>query len=639
MILMKTKILCTIMISVLLGSTIIPSISSSSTDKKITSLDCSEQCYGFIVPLIKDENYYKEYNLSNVVYNLINDLLREKIRIFWMAENNSLSVRTINSDEIKEMIFSMGSFVIPFSDNNSVNVKIISIVCDYNESNEIEEKLTNMPIFLIMNSFSIRGFRLTEVKIAHYKNPFSTDSEIHYVNAAQKSGFFNFEFLDEKTINRLNKEDFNFFIYGYGDTEVSILCPPLNPYTGTPFFYAWEDIRYGVSTKIRNFVRDGGNYLGCCAGAQRASAGLDGMPFKFYFKFAASHTRMPVLGCLSLVDCFATLNSVNSSSNIVELEIMNNSHPIVYGMDTIVSDFYAAGPNFLDLGKNVEVISKFKNAHENLDGTPSWISSDFGEGKVILSSSHPELMDFEHNEMGCKFLSNSYYYATSEFKENIEIIASKNVSFIRNIWNQTKELVITSINNSNLFDNVTSKLEKLLDNIKYLEKELNSSLNLINKIIIDENHVIDSYSSVHFLGHFSISVVKDRYLKLSIHYMEDTIQKIEMIDRLYSQLEDDNSKNIIISLNDDLNKTVSDLNEFVNKIKSYVENYNDSLNIYQNSIFKKSKERKVHDSLHKITGNIPTLFSDIVISYFKTIKALRNNWYEYETSIIDFYGV
>ena len=52
---MKTKILCIVMISLFLGSTIIPSITSSSINNKIVSLDENTQCYGFIVPLVKLE--------------------------------------------------------------------------------------------------------------------------------------------------------------------------------------------------------------------------------------------------------------------------------------------------------------------------------------------------------------------------------------------------------------------------------------------------------------------------------------------------------------------------------------------------------------------------------------------------------
>ena len=79
------------------------------------------------MPLVERDNSSIESHFNNIADNLINDLLREKITIFWMAENKSVSVKTIDSDEIEEIFFHMGSFVIPFSDNTSLNTSLYQL--------------------------------------------------------------------------------------------------------------------------------------------------------------------------------------------------------------------------------------------------------------------------------------------------------------------------------------------------------------------------------------------------------------------------------------------------------------------------------------------------------------------------------
>jgi hypothetical protein len=630
---MKTKIFCLIMVSIFTGSTIIPSINSNSIDNKIVSIDEDTQCYGFIVPIIKTDNYSKEYNTNIISYNLVNDLIREKIKVFWTSEDKVITVRNTSSDHNADMLFNKGSFIIPFLNNDTKNKMIISIIYDYNLSNEFDKKLSNIPIYQIMTGLSIQANELEEVKTAHYRTPFATDSEINFVNTAQKCGFFNIDFLNPNNIARINKEDYNFFIYGYGDVEVSPLCPPLNPFNGQYIFYPWEDIRYGVSSQIRKYVRNGGAYLGVCGGAQKATAGARGIPLKNYLKLAAIYPRLPTIGCLALINTVGSVEQEKSA--ILSLDIVNSSHPIAYGMDETVTDFYAGGPKFLEIGENVEIISKFtQDSLNNMSGFPSWITSKFGKGKVILSSSHPEIMDFFYQETGCRFISNTFFYGTFKEENLLNLISSKNISFIKNIYNFTTNLPNQNyeiINTTNL----TSNLSNCVNRLKSLNQELNNSYNLIIEIMEKEGIELDSYSSFHFLGFFSIYVIKDRYLKYSITYLEDLINKISQINQIYN--DSINNTDFCDILKDYIinqQSMLSDIDESINELFDFSHRFNSSLIDYKNSFFKKIKNRQVHDNLHLLTQSAPEFYLKIVKNYFNSLKLLRNNWYEYEVSLV-----
>jgi glutamine amidotransferase-like uncharacterized protein len=630
---MKAKILCLITINLILGSTILP-ITTSISGHEVEILDES-LCYGFIIPLVKKEKYFVEYNLCIITYNLVNDLLREKITVFWMAENQSLYAQRIYSNENIEILFERGSYVVPFSNNNSVNTKIVSIMCDYNQSNEINENLTKVPIYLLMNNYTINGYELVEVKIAHYRNPFNTDSEIYFVNAAKKNGFLNYDFLNPKSIRSLKKEDFNFLIYGYGDLEISPFIPPLYSKYGRPLNWIWEDLRYRTSQRIRNFVNNGGSYLGVCGGAIRAASGLDSLPLNWYFDIAKQHHRMPTFGFLCLIDC--EVMYPNSTSGLTQLKIENNSHPITFGMDKFVEEYTAGSPRFIELGDNVDIISSFEDPNISVNYYPSWITSSYGKGKVILSSSHPELTEFHYNKTGCKFLGNSYYYATSEYKTNIQLSKSENITYIADVWNVTKDLEIKNNNSYNIFDNLSIKINDLINKMKEIRNELNNSYLLINKIILEENYTIDydaDKDSIHFLGRFSVHTVKERYLLESIQYLEDTIKKLTLTNNIYSYIKN-NSEIVqdIENFNDKMFQEINDANNSLSNLKIYIGEYNDSLNVYRNAKFKKVRYKQVHNMLHKITEKIPCIFSNIVKSYFDIMKFLRHNWYDFESNL------
>ena len=74
---------------------------------------------------------------------------------------------------------------------------------------------------------------------------------------------------------------------------------------------------------------------------------------------------------------------------------------------------------------NSDIIALFNNTDPSIDGTPSWISSDFGNGKIVLFSTHPEIVDYTLGHTGKTIISNALFYTTSKIKTELTIAYSK----------------------------------------------------------------------------------------------------------------------------------------------------------------------------------------------------------------------
>ena len=84
-------------------------------------------CYGVIIPIKKETCYL---GIQSSISNLINDLLRMDISVYWSLRNfNSTSIR-VNETSYKTRFFEK-VFIVPFTGEESKDKMIISIEHDY----------------------------------------------------------------------------------------------------------------------------------------------------------------------------------------------------------------------------------------------------------------------------------------------------------------------------------------------------------------------------------------------------------------------------------------------------------------------------------------------------------------------------
>ncbi len=589
----------------------------------------NEYCYGFIVPVINSENISLNNKLNNNIRNMINDLLRENISVYWIVDNVNTIVKKINNDTEFAMDFDKGSFVISFTGDNFLDLKCTAIICDYNQSNEIQENNIQVPIYLLIEPFDVDLYELSYVKIAHYKNFVLTGSEYAYVKIAEKCGFFDFDFLNERSINKLNRNNYNVIIFGYGGLELtSIGNTPLGV-----AYWVWEDIRFQTSRYIRDFVGNGGGYIGSCAAAYKATSGTVDFAIKLNFTKAAYNINLPSFGFLAISDTLTQQS--NALLDQIESKIVNNSHPVSFGLDTIIGDWVYGGPKFVNMGKNTQEIAVFHNTREDLDGTPSWISSKFGNGKVVIFSTHPEIYELHYNKVGKTAISNSLYYTTSKNIGNVNINQSRTMLFIKDVWDNTLDLKINTNNDLNIFQDIKSNANQLTNKMKNITNTLNETYNLITEIADDKN--IDLYEDHNyiFLGYFSTLEIKNKFLNNSIKYLEDMIFNLDKINNIYPYIQDnEDAIKQIEMLKSKITERINNSDKICLKLKNYCNDYKESIQKYQQSTLQELRENIVYFKLHKVTREIPELFSNNVKCFFNSTTALRNIWYNYETNLV-----
>jgi len=110
--------------------------SIENSDKKVDisytySVETTDfECYGFIIPLPAGNDSTSETFLNTKVRNLVNDLLREDIDIYWTSCDFSVYSKKLNSDMIYDNFFEKGDFMTPFSGEEHKDTLAIAIIFD-----------------------------------------------------------------------------------------------------------------------------------------------------------------------------------------------------------------------------------------------------------------------------------------------------------------------------------------------------------------------------------------------------------------------------------------------------------------------------------------------------------------------------
>ena len=241
---------------------------------------------------------------------MVNDFLREELTVYWAAENFTTSVLKIHDAEEQDMFFEKGTFIIPFTENNTINTKICAIICDYNKTSEIEDDV-NIQVYQLMESLNIKAHELTEVKIARYFGTRTHYTQFYQIIAIQ-CGFLDFDIVSPKTINeKLADNNFNLFIWPGGEPtrRSSYHCKKAQ----------FEEIMFNVMGAIRQFVGQGNGYIGSCYGSVKPSI------------LHLTKSRRPYFPTVRIMGTIALDPKIHGDWVICKQKILSNQIPVTYG--------------------------------------------------------------------------------------------------------------------------------------------------------------------------------------------------------------------------------------------------------------------------------------------------------------------
>ena len=590
--------------------------------------------YGIIVPIPSGEDTTIETFENSRIINMINDLLRLEITVYWSNENFTALSRRFDSNETLELSYNKGTFIIPFSGENIKDAIIISIVSDYNQTHELDaQSLIKNEVYLLEQEINVNCSKLIEPKIAqHFEKPIRYGWP-SYLQIAEADGFLTYELLIEgETEKVLNNEDFNTFIW---------------PYLPAPAKY-YEELITFMNTKainaIRRFVNNGGGFVGTCYGAYAASSGfiIPGVFSSLKYAYNPDLNRIPPAFSLSISDSIMKIN-LDAFTNlyIAKHKVVNIDHPVFYGVNETVTDFFE-GPIFTWLGKNTHPLTVFyeiKSLNDNytisnklketLIGRTSWVNSTFGRGKIILYGSHPDFVNniaplFRNNIWegdkfyGRRIIHNSIFFVISDDKAEIDY-KGYNSSFVN--------IIIENTNNLSINDSVTDEFEELYNRLGKLFNSIysfkNTTIDLKELFLNFEDENITFSENIKMLNYTNWCS------EMNLDYINKTKLSIDILKHLLPMLYEYNASivDIVKMLNDELINRLNESEKIIQQTTDIAYNIKENLNSSKISFFKKflilEQGRFILQTFEKCLKYIPKV-------YFEILKLLRYCWYNYE---------
>lgn len=394
------------------------------------------------------------------------------------------------------------------------------------------------------------------------------------------------------------------------------------------------------SQKIREFVANGGGYIGSCYGAYKASCCM--LPFPFYFKRSAYNPNLRSIGVLALSDII-TVVVPQWLDRLPEEIIINFSHPVTYGLNNPIYNIHAGGPKIVYVGENSEVIAVLHNATKSLNDTPCWVSSNFQKGKVMIFSTHPEIVDSDMHASiietgldeyyeGKKIICNSLYYTTSGNVECTTISCSKNLSHIEFLWNKSK---ITVDNNFSV--NLFSEIFKKIGNVSRCINELtNATSDLIKDVenLAKKENVDVFNTSFFYLGWLSLNIIKSN-LEKQRKYLNDVVSLLKSIERIYPLNNGSIPQDDIDVLKESLIEKIDLLNINLENTYNKSIEYSKLLKEYSKEIlFKKAKNKRLQKSARDFSIVCGKNFVYTSVMFFDSRRFIKEKWYNYESSTI-----
>ena len=314
---------------------------------------------------------------------LVNTLLHLNVSVYWLAEPLHVSV------EGAEYAFASGDFIIPFNQDELSTTSEFSTIPQYVE--ELSTEL-NVSILNIHSNIEARAYPLNQAKVAVYYGGGVTGGCLEHLLPLEEAGF-SLGIVREENLHQEELAEYNVITFPGG-----------GPYGK---YLSEEDME-----NIKEFVSLGGGYFGTCGGmALGLELGLlDAETAKAGQYEAYADLRGPLL-----------------------LSVSKPSSPVVFGCSTLFESTYFRGPFIGRVGNGVETICSYNSSTENLSvyfpevmqaynwslqteaindfwGSPSIISGKYEAGKVVLSTTHPEILPISQR----LFINSILYLASGE---------------------------------------------------------------------------------------------------------------------------------------------------------------------------------------------------------------------------------
>jgi len=610
--------------------------------RAISNLEKSSVCYGIIVPLPSGEDTTMETFENSRVRNMINDILRLNITVYWSNENFTASSKKLDSNDTIKLEYKKGTFIIPFSGDVFKDLLTISIISDYNQTHELDnQSLFNNEIYLLAEEIRTNCNQLIEPKIVqHFEKPVRYGWP-SYLLMAEAGGFFNYDFLIEgETKKFLNNENFNLLIWPYLPSSANYF----------EAYITFMDIKN--INAIRKFVCNGGGFIGTCYGAYAASSGFikPGIFFSLLHAYNPNLNRILPPFSISISDSVMKIDLQGFTKlYITKHKVVNINHPIFYGVNETFSDFFK-GPIFTWFGKNTSPltiyydIKPFNNntvsnkLKKSIIGRTSWVNSTFGKGKIILYASHPDYINnitplFKENNWdgdeyyGRRIIHNSIFFVTSNDTPVIDY-KSYNSSFVYNIIKNTNNL---SINNftADEFEDLNKKIIELFDNVYSFRNTTVDLKDLLLQFTNKSKSFSDNLKIANYLFWLS---------EIYMDYLNKTKSSIGLLEKVLPMLYEYNTSilSTVKKLNNELYDLLNKSEKIVDQTKETVNLVKENLNYSRISFFKTVKIR-VQEKF--ILQNFEICLKYIPKVYFEILKLLRNSWYTYEAYIaMDIYN-
>ncbi len=595
----------------------------------------SNKAYGFAIPLPSGTDTTFETFLNSRTRVLVNDLLREKVTVYWTTEQvHCLVLSIFDMNRTLDCSFEKGTFIIPYVGYAHQDTLMSSIIFDYCIDAELDDFLYPLEGYLLLEPLSVKSIELVEPKIAQHFGTSIRYGWPVYLQIADAGGFLSFDFfLDGEIETLLQLDTYNVFMWPYEP----------KPARMTETFTSL--INKQSLNELRHFVSQGGGYIGSCYGAQVASSGFL-QPFSLLslrYAYQPDKHSYPFSLSASISDTIMNIRFPLLKDLFISTSIITNfSHPLAFSINKTLKDFFS-GPWFVYLGKNSECVSIFDTITletsdsppviQKIIGTPNWVTSTFGKGKVVLFASHPEFVNNisllfesriwpEDHYYGRRVIQNSIFYVTGKSNQIPMMNHCLPFSTLKQLKIKTTNLYIP-LYKTQFFDSTITRLIEYSVNLSRIQN-LSSELMMLYSDVFSDELVFQNDSKPLLYAYHISYILQD--------YTQKTIQNLQLMEHLTALNEIDQNK-----LLDSYSELDGVINANINQSQWILQI---SLNLtYQIEKYLRMPSFSMMEKINVVEESremITTLESSLKYvpqMHFESMKILRHFWYQYESTV------
>jgi glutamine amidotransferase-like uncharacterized protein len=480
---------------------------------------------------------------------LVNSMLALGVDVWWLQKRVRGAKR----------VYTRGDFVIAFNSFSAVRYLL-------NMADELGVTV-NRDSGLDESRLVVVARKMVKPKIAVYYGNGTTGGAIWFIQALEDMGF-DTGIVTAKDILEGALRDYNVLLLGSGGDY----CTHLG--------------KEGCK-EVTEFVYNGGGYIGHCGGSVAAVSGYHKSGPSSWLELADARLEQKESG--NILSAYAR--------GPVIYAITTPEHPVMFGYECDIALIYWCGPIFSsEVGDDVTVLATIsapsqeiqltnpeltrvrglkpsKKAIGNSTGKPAIIAAEYGQGKVVLSSPHPESPGSEHTY---RLLANEVFYVSSVYKSH-----------------NPNELGASDTSTRNLLtDSIIVSLEKLLRAIYNAVEMMRGSEDIdievygaiaefmllyLNDSAQRLEKVINFYTLV-----FASRSIDDTVITKAINKINRlaTSETLEVVKATITFLGDHyKSLNRTLALREALNGTITD--EYSNLVNMAYASFTDALDVYK----------------------------------------------------------